>query len=175
MIINPKYEKKVNGSYIFGFRTQCTANKALCKSIFQELWKGFCCTVGEIEFACVDDLAIKIGQVETLKKPENGYVMEITEQGVSISASDVKNLIFGFFALLERITPISTKKGEERFSIACCKVKDEACVKIRMAHLCVFPETDLAFIRKFIRAAAFLRYTHLIIEFWGTLQFDCLK
>jgi hypothetical protein len=44
-----------------------------------------------------------------------------------------------------------------------------------MIHICVFPENDLYFIKKLIRLSALCQYTHIVIEFWGMLQYDCLK
>jgi hypothetical protein len=44
-----------------------------------------------------------------------------------------------------------------------------------MLHLCVFPEDDIGFIRKMIRLAGLCQYTHLVLEFWGMLRYDCLK
>ena len=48
-------------------------------------------------------------------------------------------------------------------------------IKNRMIHICVFPENDLYFIKKLIRLSALCQYTHIVIEFWGMLQYDCLK
>lgn len=48
-------------------------------------------------------------------------------------------------------------------------------IKNRMVHICVFPENDLYFIKKLIRLSAVCQYTHIVIEFWGTLKYDCLK
>lgn len=175
MLIKAKFEEKKDGAYIFNRKTIAIANACLNKTIFQEIWNGFCCQSGEIEFKNVDDFCLKIGDAATLSKPENGYVMEISKTGISIAASDDKNLIYGYFALLERISPVCTKQGQETFSVACCRVEDKADVQVRMAHLCIFPETTLAFVRKFIRLTAFLRYTHIIVEFWGTLKYDCLE
>ncbi|MBQ5926320.1 MAG: family 20 glycosylhydrolase [Clostridia bacterium] len=175
MLILPKYEEKGQGNFTFGFQTECVANAVLNKPVFKEFWNGFCCHSGEITFTQTDGLLLKIGTVGEVAQPQSGYEMVITEQGVCISACDTDNLVYGFFAFLERITPVCTKKGEETFSVPCCKVKDEGLVKTRMVHLCVFPETDMPFIKKFVRLAAFLRYTHIIVEFWGTLQYDCLK
>lgn len=175
MLFKPKLEEKTNGNYIFGFATQATVNACFEQPIFQEIWNGFCCHAGKISFATVPELVVKIGEATELEIPQNGYAMEITEKGISIAASDRKNLIYGFFTLLEKISQISTEEGKEQFSVACCKARDEARVKTRMVHLCVFPETTLTFIQKFLRTAAFLRYTHIIVEFWGMLQFDCLK
>lgn len=175
MLIKAKMEEKKEGAYIFNGTTKAIANDCLNKAIFQEIWKGFCYQSGKIEFENVDDFTLKIGDDAALSKPENGYVMKISQTGVSIAASDEKNLIYGFFDLLQRISPVCTKQGKEEFSVDCCRVEDSADVKIRMAHLCIFPETTLAFVRKFIRLTAFLRYTHIVVEFWGTLKYDCLK
>ena len=175
MILKAKVEEKKEGAYIFNATTKAIANECLNKAIFQEIWNGFCCHMGKIEFENIDSFTLKIGEAATLSPPENGYVMEISETGISIAACDVKNLIYGFFALLERISPVSSQQGQTELSIACCRVEDKADVKVRMAHLCIFPETTLAFMRKFIRLTAFLRYTHIVVEFWGSLKYDCLK
>ena len=175
MLIKAKLDEKKAGTYIFNKKTTAIANACLTKAIFQEIWNGFCCHAGRIEFKTADELTFKIGDVATLRQPEKGYVMDICKEGVSIAASDEKNLTYGFFALLERISPVCTKQGQEEFAVDCCRVEDRAEVQVRMTHLCIFPETTLAFVRKFIRLAAFLRYTHIVVEFWGTLQYDCLK
>ncbi len=175
MIIKPKSEDVFCGSYVFTAKTKCVANEVLIKPIFKDLWHRFCCNSGDIEFDSVKDFIFNVGGVNSLRAPQSGFTLEVTKDGISLSASDEKNLIYGYFALLERIRPISTKKGEESFSIECCKVYDDAKVKVRMLHLCVFPETSLSFLKKMLRTAAFLRYTHVIIEFWGMLKFDCLK
>ena len=175
MLIKAKVEEKKEGAYVFNATTKAIANDCLDKAIFQEIWNGFCCHKGKIEFENVNSFTLKIGEASLLCPPENGYVMEISETGISIVGSDDKNLVYGFFSLLERIRPICTKEGKEKFLVDCCRIEDSADVQLRIAHLCVFPETTLAFMRRFIRLVAFLRYTHIIVEFWGTLKFDCLK
>ena len=175
MLIIPQQEERLNGKYTFGFQTSCLINKQLNQPIFGQLWHGFCCHSGEITFSGAEELIIKIGEAKEIEQPESGYVLEVTENGICAAASDVKNLTYAFFALLERIVPVCTRKGEERFSVGGCRIVDDAAVKTRMVHLCIFPETELSFVRKFIRLAAFVRYTHLVVEFWGTLRYDCLK
>ncbi len=44
----------------------------------------------------------------------------------------------------------------------------------RSAHFCVSPETKLDFLRKAVRMAIMGKYSHLIIEFWGTLKWTVL-
>ena len=175
MILSHQHEERLCGNYQFGGQTVCIANEKFDQSIFKELWRGFCCHSGEISFQSSPDLLIRIGDAVELQSPQSGYVMEVTEKGISVAASDVKNLTYAFFALLERIVPLSTQKGKECFSIDCCRIIDDGHVQTRMVHLCILPETELAFVRKFIRLAAFVRYTHIILEFWGTLRYDCLK
>ena len=176
MLIKPKLEQKLNGVYSFGAKTIAKANACLSSPIFQELWNGFCCNCGELLIENVCDNVFILGEVGAIQKPErDGYILEITEKGVAISANDEKNLLYGFFALLERIRVICTEKNKEKFSITCCRVTDEPKVKLRMVHFCVFPETKLDLLVKCLRISAFLRYTHVIVEFWGMLQFDCLK
>ena len=44
-----------------------------------------------------------------------------------------------------------------------------------MVHLCIFPETTLLDLKKYIRLFAMLQYTHVVLEFWGSLKFDTLS
>ncbi len=48
-------------------------------------------------------------------------------------------------------------------------------ISIKAVHLCIFPETKLEFIEKCIRTSAMCGYSHIVLEFWGTLKYDCLK
>ena len=175
MLIKPKFEEKLSGVYSFGGRTIAKAKACFSAPIFQTLWNGFCCGCGVLSLETVADNVFTIGNVDFVKQPTSGYVLEITEKGVSIAASDEKNLLYGFYAFLERIRPISTEENQECFNVPCCRVTDEPKIGVRMVHFCVFPEMKLDFLRKCLQISAFLRYTHVIVEFWGTLKFDCLK
>lgn len=48
-------------------------------------------------------------------------------------------------------------------------------LKIKSVHLCIFPETKLDFLEKCIRTCALCGYTHVILEFWGMLKYDCIE
>ncbi len=176
MFIQPvSFQANNSERFIFGANVTAIANHVLCKDIFAEFWRGFCANASKIEFQPTNTHTLTIGQVEVLPTPKSGYSLQITNTGVSISAVDSQNLIYGFFALLDNISPMETENGKEKFSIPCCTIQDDGTIKTRMIHLCIFPETTLFFVQRFIRTAAFLRYTHIIIEFWGMLQLDCLK
>ncbi len=53
-------------------------------------------------------------------------------------------------------------------------IQDRPLMKFRGIHLCIFPETSLDFIERIVRLAGFLKYSHVILEFWGMLKYDCL-
>lgn len=170
MFYNIHLETNNQDFYTFGAKTNAIAHKSLCENIFSEFWNGFCCTNGEIFFTPTKKLLFEIGESENIQQPENGYVLSVSKTGVTLIASDEKNLINGFFALLERIRP-----HKNSFKIPCCFLQEKATVSTRMVHLCIFPETPLFFVKKFIRTSAFFRYTHIIVEFWGMLKYDCQK
>jgi len=44
-----------------------------------------------------------------------------------------------------------------------------------MVHICIFPETELWELQRFVRCCGALKYTHIIFEFWGMLRYDCLR
>lgn len=175
MIFSPKEQETKNDRFLFGSVCHITADASICKPIFCELWRGFCAQSSEASFSQGASCRIEIGNAPQIARPKSGFVLQIDADGVAIAASDEKNLIYGFFSLVERIRPLSTEPGAEQFAVPCGRLADDADVKVRMVHFCIFPETPLAFVQKVFRLAAFLRYTHLVVEFWGMLQFDCLR
>jgi hypothetical protein len=44
-----------------------------------------------------------------------------------------------------------------------------------MAHFCIFASTKLYELERFIRFCGALKFTHVILEFWGMLKYDCMK
>ena len=42
-------------------------------------------------------------------------------------------------------------------------------------HFCIFPETEIWELQRFVRLCGALKYTHVVLEFWGMLQYDCMK
>jgi hypothetical protein len=44
-----------------------------------------------------------------------------------------------------------------------------------MAHFCIFASTKLYELARFIRFCGALKYTHVVLEFWGMLKYDCMK
>ncbi len=137
----------------------------------KKLWHSFCLTQSELEFTPCDEFSFCIGNATPPALPEGKeYALTVDQRGAAITGNDYGGLMRGFFALLMKI--------EQYGSALIIRSMDEQSnylIKNRMIHICVFPENDLYFIKKLIRLSALCQYTHIVIEFWGMLKYDCLK
>ncbi len=170
MIFEHKKAQKMKRQFVFDGALTATAHNSLLKPIFKELWNNFSFKKSEINLSKADDLVFIIGDAELIPTAGEDYSINVTETGISIYAESEKNLILGFMSLIDMIK--STEDG--RCKIECISLSESALIKLRMAHFCVFPETELWEIQKFIRYSAALKYTHIIIEFWGMFKYSCL-
>lgn len=162
--------------YVFENTVSAVIYSECINNTLQELWCGFCFRAGNIEFAESDELIFKIGDVTVPKLVGNEkYAFQITERGICGTAVNKESLIRGFLKLIQKIKPLNLDEGSEKFFLECGEIRDTFDIKIRMVHLCVFPETDLDFLKKTVRYCGILGYTHIILEFWGMLKYDCLK
>ena len=171
MILNPKIINKKEGRFNFGANLSVLAPVPLCNQTLAEIWSGFCLRQSKIEFIPTNQMNILIGDASPIPYSGYEYSINVEEKGIAISAKDTTGLIHGFLTLLELI---NTKKLNE-FSIECCNILDAPSLKNRMVHICIFPETDINFIKRVIRLCGLLKYSHMIIEFWGMYQYNCLK
>ncbi len=166
------------GYYYFEKETLASGWSGLNNKTLLELWNGFCFHAGFLTVSNNGDecFGFKTGETDypALQQGQE-YIVEVTEKGISIIAVNQESLIRGFMALILRIEAVSLAEGQECFRIAVCHLASRYTINMRMIHFCVFPETSAAFLRKFIRLAGILQYTHLILEFWGMLKYDCLK
>lgn len=160
--------------FVFGEKVEARACACLDKELFARLFKGFCFSCGELNITAGEKKKIVIGKEQEVAFDEcDEYAIKIAADGVTVVGRDRKTLARGFIDLLTRIEAENLTKKRE-FRLACGDIHGKFSVGIRMAHLCVFPETDLFTLTQRIRALGALRYTHLIIEFWGMLKFDCM-
>lgn len=151
--------------------TVAFADPQMNNEIIKKLWNGFCLKSSEIEFAKGERFTFRIGEIELPALPcDKDYALCIEENGAAIIGKDYSGLMRGFMSLLMKIeweeqTPHLRPRAEE----------SNYRISKRMIHICIFPENDLYFIKKLIRLSALCQYTHIVLEFWGMLQFDCLK
>ena len=164
---------KLTGRYPVEGKIRAVAHASLCKPVFAEYWNNFSYGLSEIELLPTDSFTFCIGQAPVLPLDGESYRVSITESGVSLAACSEKSLICGFMTLIDRLL-MERVNGESRLFLDACTYGETAFIARRMAHFCVFPETELWEIRRFVRLCAFLRYTHLVIEFWGTFRYACL-
>lgn len=99
------------------------------------------------------------------------YAVNVTPEGIYVAGADEKALISGFIMLLDLIRT----DNDGNLIIDCCEIRKTPFIKNRMAHFCVFPDTELWELEKFVRLCGGLNYTHIIIEFCGMLKYDCLN
>ena len=146
-------------------------NTQLDNPVFFNLFKRFTFETCEIEFHKVDTMTLVIGDIEAPTLADGcEYSLIVNDNGVAIIGQDFASLMHGYFSMLMKI---ERKMGSrELFIAAVCENKAYK-VKNRMVHLCVFPETTLLDLKKYVRLFALLQYTHVVIEFWGMLKFEC--
>lgn len=148
--------------------------------LFCELWNQFTAGTGTIKIQRVQTaentayLTRNGGCRFQDKQTDFDYEIHAGEQGVLIFYKEEQGLIHAFSALLQMIQFESIEGECGRFCIPCCEIYDRPAVQFRGIHLCVFPETTRDFLKKAVRLAGLAKYSHIIIEFWGTLKFDAL-
>ena len=174
MIFQPQYFKSMDGSFLFSEHVSAVAHPCLNKSIFKEFWKNFTYGFSDLDISESDEYIFFIGNATKLSLDGNAYGISIEKNGICICAESEKALIEGFMTLLDRLQAVD-RDGETAIEAKCCRIKERASISDRMVHFCIFPETELWEIQRFIRFCGALKYTHVVLEFWGMLKFDCLK
>ncbi|MDO5479191.1 MAG: family 20 glycosylhydrolase [Clostridia bacterium] len=115
---------------------------------------------------------IVIGEGEAADIADAENVINATDKGVYIKGTNYTNLVHGFFLFLEGL---SYDRKSDSYSFKQGTFRRSGEVSFRSIHFCIFPETELKFLRKSIRTAALSKFTHVVLEFWGMIKFDCLK
>ncbi len=162
--------------YVFGSRMTAAADVRCDTSMMQMLWKQFCFGCGSLEVTDGSPLTIVIGEEAVPVLPDGKeFAVSVGENGAAVIGADAGGLLRGYFSLLMRISYTSLTEGEERFTLPQGTWTSEYTIGRRMIHFCIFPENDLYFVKKCIRLAGLCQFTHVALEFWGTLQFDCMK
>lgn len=160
----------MNNFYVLKENETATAYGKMNNTAVKNLWKSFCLTKGELNFRTSEEFIFAIGSTTppTLTKGKE-FALKTDKDGICVVGRDYGGLMRGFFALL-------LKFEYENRSVKINYTDEESSYKLdkRMIHICVFPENDLYFIKKLIRLAALCQYTHIVIEFWGMLKYDCL-
>ncbi len=161
----------MNGYLLLDNKSTVFADQRMSNKTVKNLWNSFTLTTGEICFEKGENFTFRLGntQLPILSKDKE-YVLKVDENGAAIVGKDYGGLMRGFISLLMKI-----EYDDEYLRIKAVTEESDYKIGNRMIHICVFPENDLYFIKKLIRLAGLCQYTHIVIEFWGMLKFDCLK
>lgn len=174
MLFHSKNFNRSEGYFRFSGNAAAVGHSCLQKPIFKDLWHNFSYRSSVLEMTPTDELVFRIGNVRMPERGSAAYGIRIEEGGVCVCADTEKNLMLGLMTLLDRLEAEDDDDGI-MLSLACGQLCESPLVAVRMAHFCIFPETELWEIQRFLRFCGALKYTHVILEFWGMLQYDCMK
>lgn len=149
---------------------QATAHTCLQAPVLQDLFRSFSFHLSALSVTNTQELCFRIGHAPIPSTDGCAYAIAVTPQGVSVCAGTEQDLIHGYITLLDMI-----RAGETGAELPCCEIREKPLIEKRMVHFCIFPETALWELEKFVRFCGALKYTHIILEFWGMLQYDCLQ
>lgn len=155
--------------FVLSANVSVKANKNMNNTSVKKIWQSFTLGESKLEINPVDEFVFQIGNVELPELDNGDYALRVNENGVSIVGRDYPSLMRGFMSFIMKIV------HADGFFVEFVEEKSEYIINNRMVHICVFPENDLYFIKKLVRLSALCQYTHIVIEFWGMLKFDCLK
>ena len=174
MIFHPANTKQTEGRFIFEKSLTAAAHPCLCKEIFSDLWKGFSYHLSSLQTTKTNEIVFCIGEAMPLPRASHAYSISVTSNGICITAASEKDLILGFMTLIDRIYTFD--RGEDCLcAIDCCEILETPLFEDRMIHYCIFPGMELWEIERFVRLCGALRFSHIVLEFWGTLRYDCMK
>jgi len=134
------------------------------------LWQSFTLGQGDLSLDHGEALTLVLGNVTPPAVPDGcEYSLVVTEDGAAVRGTDYGGLVRGVMVLLMQIT-----YRDGAFLIAPAVMEGRYRLNNRMIHLCVFPENDLTYMKRLIRLCGLCQYTHVVLEFWGMVQYDCL-
>lgn len=173
MFFNPKNTTMSGGFFKIDKNVKAQAHKSLLAPLMREMWHGFTFRTSDIELRESDSLSFSVGSAEPIALGEYDYTINVTESGIFVNASSEKELARAYLTLIDRIQLV-TVGDAEILKVDACRICDKPCVKNRMVHFCIFPDTAIWELRKFVRLAGALKYTHIVLEFWGMFKYACL-
>ena len=173
MIFNPKNTVITDECFVFSGDVCAVANACIDTDIIKEFWHNFTFTCSSLSVTAADEYVFCVGNAAKLPLDGNEYSINVTNDGICVYAKDKESLLHGFMTLIDRF---KAKDGDTGLCVTVggCQIKDKPIISNRMIHFCIFPETELWELKRFVRLCGALRYTHIVLEFWGMLKYDCM-
>ena len=153
--------------------TVASADPRMNNASARNLWCGFTFGTSTLKLTDGAPCRFTVGHPQIPTLPDGAeYIITADERGLAVVARDYPSLMRGYSALLLKI---ENTDHVGTLGIAPLTERSAYRLKNRMIHYCIFPETDLLMLRRYLRLSAVAGYTHAVLEFWGTLPFDCLS
>ncbi len=173
------YSMKQSGEmFEFGTSVSVRTYADAPRELLQILWSNFTLGKSSLQFeeaGSVDAYFLCIGTKKPIEmKESSSYSLSADKTGVSLVASDKTGFMQGFMSLLQLLCPQNLTEGNVVFTVQGCRIDDKPRLGFRGIHLCLFPGMELSMLQKILRLCAFMKYSHVILEFWGSLRFSCL-
>ncbi len=116
-----------------------------------------------------EDTLIIIGGAAPPALRDGEAVIETTPAGIAIRGRDYGATMRGLMTVLLNVR--IDRKAEKLYRDCGTEILRPD-IPFRGVHLCCFPETTREELCSYIRLAGLLRFTHIIVEFWGTLDLE---
>lgn len=174
MIFNLKNTTNTEDAFTFFGDVNATSHPCLNKAIIKDFWHSFTFQSSTLSIDESDDYVFMIGNAKQISLDGCDYSINVEPCGICVYAKSENDLIRGFMTLIDRFHAID--RGDTlAIEAKCCCIKGKPIVQNRMVHFCIFPETELWELERFVRFCGALKYTHVVLEFWGMLCYDCMK
>ena len=174
MIFHPQNVIQTAGSFSFAGNVHAIAHPCLNKSIIKDFWHSFTFQSSTLNVCESKEFIFAVGNAKQLSLDDYDYSINVEPDGICVYAENENDLIRGFMTLLDRFHAIDRNEALA-MEVDCCQIKDKPMIQSRMVHFCIFPETELWELQRFVRFCGALKYTHVILEFWGMLEYDCMS
>ncbi len=105
---------------------------------------------------------------------DNDYALQIDGEKAYLFFHDSPSFAHAFCTLLQLIETRFQGAGAA-CTLPVTQIEDQPTADRRMTHVCAFAESTFHKIRRTVREAGFLKYSHIVLEFWGTYRYQCNK
>ncbi|MFA6289888.1 MAG: family 20 glycosylhydrolase [Opitutaceae bacterium] len=113
------------------------------------------------------------GEMPTLTDGDS-YALQVGAGGVAAVAVNENGAKDAWKTLLQLLWLRDIEASSVCLALPYATIHDGPAMAFRGVHLCVFPESTPLFIEKVIQLAGLLKYSHVVLEFWGMLKLETL-
>ena len=175
MLFHPQTVIKKDGTFTLSKQTAAIAHPCMSATIIKEFWNNLSFQTSTLTVNECNELVFCIGNASKPALQGYDYAINVTPDGICLCADTEKDLQRGFMTLVDLFYDVDAEDDSLAIRIDCCEILDRPLIQNRMVHFCIFPETEFFELQRFVRLCGALKYTHIVLEFWGMLQYDCMK